>query len=60
MKKTKENMDQWENRTLRKVLERSREREEVFRTENRRTDQRGRPAAIAQTKGAISGRKLIP
>ncbi len=34
MKKTRENMDQWENRTLRKVLERSPEREEVFKTES--------------------------
>jgi methylmalonyl-CoA mutase N-terminal domain/subunit len=34
MKKRKENMDQWENGTLRKVLERSPEREEVFKTES--------------------------
>jgi methylmalonyl-CoA mutase N-terminal domain/subunit len=34
MKKTKENMEQWEKRTLNKVLERSPEREEVFKTES--------------------------
>ncbi|NNG06827.1 MAG: methylmalonyl-CoA mutase, partial [Desulfobacteraceae bacterium] len=34
MKKRKEDMDQWENGTLRKVLERSPEREEVFKTES--------------------------
>ena len=34
MNKTKENMDQWENTTLKKVLDRSPEREEVFRTES--------------------------
>ncbi|MGD8982911.1 MAG: methylmalonyl-CoA mutase family protein [Desulfobacteraceae bacterium] len=34
MKKTREHMDQWENTTLKKVLNRSPEREEVFRTES--------------------------
>ncbi|MGD8226441.1 MAG: methylmalonyl-CoA mutase family protein [Desulfobacteraceae bacterium] len=34
MKKTRESMDQWENTTLKKVLDRSPEREEVFRTES--------------------------
>ena len=34
MKKTRESMDQWKNTTLKKVLDRSPEREEVFRTES--------------------------
>jgi methylmalonyl-CoA mutase N-terminal domain/subunit len=34
MKNTKESMNRWENTTLKKVLDRSPEREEVFRTES--------------------------
>ena len=34
MKKTREHMGQWENTTLKRVLDRSPEREEVFRTES--------------------------